>query len=154
MEPLQSRHLFTLKLDVMFSNMIDIGILPHGRRRIAPIAGGKFEGERLNGIVLPGGADWVLNRADGAMKIDVRIALKTSDGAAIYMQYQGVFRAAPELAKRFHRGEQLAPSDYYLRTAATFETAAPAYTWLNEIVTVGSGAQAPGGVVYTMHEIL
>ena len=154
MDNLRSQHLFTLTLKVKFTEMIDIGVLPHGRRRIAPVESGHFEGARLKGSVLPGGADWVLNRADGGMKIDVRIALRTDDGAAIYMQYQGHFRAAPDVAKRFNRGEQLAPLDYYLRTVANFETAAPKYAWLNEIISVGSGAQGPGGVIYTLHEIL
>ena len=154
MHALRSKHLFTLVLKVNFAGMIDIGQLPHGRRRIAPVEGGTFTGERLNGTVLPGGADWVLIGAQGAMRLDVRLALKTDDEAMIDLRYQGHFHAAPELAKRFHRGEPLAPSDFYLRTSAQFETAASRYAWLNQIICVGSGVQAPGGVAYEMFEVL
>ena len=51
-----------------------------GLRRIAPVTGGTFAGERLSGTVI-GGADWVINRPDGVMVIDVRLTLKTDDGA-------------------------------------------------------------------------
>jgi len=36
-----------------------IGAVAHGSRIIVPVAGGDFEGPRLRGKVLPGGADWL-----------------------------------------------------------------------------------------------
>jgi hypothetical protein len=151
---LRSEHLVTLHLDVAFNAILDIGPTPHGRRLIAPITGGRFEGARLNGRVLPGGADWVVNRADGAVIIDVRIALRTDDGAAIYLSYQGSFRAATEAMTRFRQGELLAESDYRLLTVARFECGAPAYAWLNDAIAVGVGRQTRSGPVYDFHEIV
>lgn len=148
------RHLMTLSLDVGFDAMLDIGAIPQGRRRIAPILGGRFEGERLNGVVAPGGADWVINRPDGVMVIDVRLALKTDDGAAIYLTYQGTFRAEPEVMKRFNRGALLDPSEYALRVIPRFESGSPAYAWLNDLPCVGLGRQTAQGPIYTMHELL
>lgn len=77
MQTLQSAPLMVLKLNVSFAEMVDIGSTPVGRRRIVPVSGGQFSGARLNGIVRPGGADWVLNRADGVMLVDVRLTLET-----------------------------------------------------------------------------
>jgi hypothetical protein len=151
---LQTTHLVTLHLDVAFDAVLDIGPTPQGRRLIAPINGGRFEGARLNGRVLPGGADWVINRADGAMIIDVRIALRTDDGAAIYLSYQGSFRAAPEVMKRFRQGEVLAEGEYRLLAVARFECGAPAYAWLSDAIAVGVGRQTKHGPVYNFHEII
>ena len=154
MDTLRSRHLLTLRLDVAFAAMLNIGITHRGRRRVAPILGGKFEGERLNGTVLPGGADWVINRPDGPMVIDVRVTLQTEDKALIYLTYQGVFRAVPEVMQRFGRGELLDEGEYSLLTTAHFETGTAAYTWLNDLTVVGVGKQTAAGPIYVLHEIL
>ena len=155
MDGLRSTHLMTLKLDVGFAGMIDIGMLPHGRRRMAPVTGGTFEGERLRGSVLPGGVDWVLNRPDGTMLIDVRLPLKTDDGAHIYLQYTGAFRAAPDVMKRFNRGEAVADGEYTLRITPRFECGAERYAWLNDLNALGTGQRtASGNPIYTMYEVL
>ena len=154
MNELSSRHLLTLRLDVAFAQMLDFGMTANGRRRMAPVNGGTFEGERLRGIVLPGGADWVLNRPDG-MFIDVRLPLKTDDGALIYLRYEGAFRAAAEIMKRFNRGEPIAESDYILRITPHFECGTDKYHWLNTVSAFGTGIRTPEGhPVYTIYELL
>ena len=45
---LRSSHLFTLSLTVD-PNFTDVGETPYGRRRIATVTGGTFEGEELQG---------------------------------------------------------------------------------------------------------
>ena len=55
---------------------------------------------------------------------------------------------------RIARGEQVAASEYYLRTAPFFETSSPRYAWLNKIVSVGVGERRPDSVVYEVFEIL
>lgn len=151
--PLLHRHLTTLTLNVGFDRMTTIGATPAGLRRIVPVDAGKFSGDRLNGIVLPGGADWVLNRADGVMVIDVRLALRTGDGSNIYLTYAGRFRAPPEAMARFAKGALLAPEDYSLAVIARFECGDPAYAWLNDMIVVGTGRQTRTGPVYTLYEI-
>ena len=77
---LRSSHLFTLTLEVD-PDFTDLGETPYGRRRIATVKGGHFEGEELKGIVLPSpGGDWLLQRRDGILMLDVRLSLKTDDG--------------------------------------------------------------------------
>ena len=154
MQTLQSTPLMVLKLNVSFAEMIDIGSTPVGRRRIVPVSGGQFSGARLNGIVRPGGADWVLNRADGVMLVDVRLTLETDDKVLIYLSYQGSFRAAPDVMLRFARGERLDDKEYQLRTVARFETGDARYRWLTDMLVVGAGLQRAEGVEYHLFEIL
>lgn len=149
---LQHRHLLTLSLSVDFAGMSVIGQTPAGLRRIAPVCGGMFSGERLNGTVLPG-ADWVINRPDGVMVIDVRLTLRTDDGASIYLTYQGRFLAEPDAMARFGKGALLNTSEYSLAIAARFECGDERYAWLNNVLAVGTGEQTRDGPIYTIFEI-
>lgn len=151
--PLSHRHLITLTLEVGARDALQVGPIPAGRRVVAPVTGGRFEGERLKGDVLPGGADWVTYRPDGAMLIDVRLPLKTQDGAMIYLSYQGRFLGKGNALARLARGEVLDPADYSLVTTARFECGAPAYAWLNDVIAVGTGRQSGFNPVYTIYEI-
>ena len=150
---LATRPLFELRLEV--PPLIDLGDTPCGRRRIAAVTGGSFEGERLRGTVLgaPGG-DWLLQRPDGVLVLDVRIVLKTDDGALIYMAYRGLRHGAADVMERLARGEAVDASSYYFRITPTFETAAPAYAWLNRLLAVGIGHREPAGPVYRVEELL
>ena len=151
--PLPHCHLITLTLEVGAREALQIGQVPAGRRVIAPVTGGHFEGERLRGEVLPGGADWVTYRSDGAMLIDVRLPLKTHDGALIYLSYQGRFLGRDNALARLAKGEVLDPGDYSLVTTARLESGAPAYAWLNDVIAVGTGRQSGFNPVYTIYEI-
>src|SRR5437879_13878073 len=60
----------------------NIGAVPHGTRRTAPLSGGDFEGPRLRGTLLPGGsADWLLLRADDVLEMELRVTLRPAAGA-------------------------------------------------------------------------
>ncbi len=152
MEPLAHKHLVTLILNVDFRAMMVIGNTPAGLRRIAPVTGGTFSSERLNGTVLPG-ADWVINRPDGVMVIDVRLVLSTYDDALIYLTYQGRFLAEAEPMGRFVKGALLDRGEYSLALTAKFECGDERYSWLNNVIAVGTGAQTATGPVYTIFEI-
>ena len=115
----------------------DIGATPRGTRRFYPAIGGSFEGPRLRGEVLPDGGDWLLTRPDGVLEQDVRITLKTDDGAFIYVRYAGIRHGPPEVMARLAQGETVDPSEYYFRVAPMFETGAERYAWLNKILAVG-----------------
>lgn len=154
MSELRSAHLLTLSLQVDYAGLLNIGKTPAGRRRIAPVAGGVFEGARLRGKILPGGADWVMVRPDENFTIDVRLTLRTSDDALVYLAYQGLFKASPENQARLRRGEMLRPEDYMIRTVAKFESGAEKYQWLNDVLAIGAGRQTQGGAVYEIFEIL
>jgi hypothetical protein len=97
MSELRSRPLF--KIEIALHPVQELGATPLRQRRIAPVSGGRFAGERLRGVVLPhGGGDWIVVRTDGAFQLDVRLTLQTDDGALIYMSYRGVRDAPAEVA--------------------------------------------------------
>lgn len=142
-------------LSIALHPTLELGPTPAGGRRIFPVSGGHFKGERLKGEVSPMiGSDLLLARADGSFQQDVRLLLIADDGGLILMTYRGVRRASPAVAERLARGETVDASEYYLRTTPYFETAAPAHAWLNGIVAVATGARSPGGVDYEVFEIL
>jgi Protein of unknown function (DUF3237) len=70
------------------------------------------------------------------------------------MTYRGVRHAPPEVNARIARGEAVAASEYYLRTAPFFETSSSKYAWLNTILSIGVGERRPDAVVYHVFEIL
>ena len=153
-EKLTSRPLFVMDFRVGYQSAHPVGMTAVGFRGVYPVDGGTFEGDRLRGTIDPGGADWVTQRSDGLMLIDVRLTLLTDDDAVIAMTYTGIARAAtPALMERFRHRELLAYEDFYLRTTPRFETSHEKYTWLNGLVTVANGRRTDYGGVYHVFEI-
>ena len=133
----------------------DIGAVPHGTRRTAPLSGGTFEGPRLRGTIMSGGsADWQLLRSDGVLEMDLRFTLRTDDGALISMSSLGLRHGPPEVIAAIGRGETVDPSTYYFRTMPRFETAHPAYSFLNRLIAAATAERRPEGPIYTIHEVL
>jgi Protein of unknown function (DUF3237) len=144
-----------MTLQVTVGPVLDVGASPHGTRRVAPIAGGTFEGPRLRGTVLPGGsADWLLLRADGVLELDLRATLSTDDGALISMRSFGLRHGPPEVLAALGRGEDVDPARYYFRTTPRFETSHPSYAFLNRLLAVASGDRRPDGPIYSIYEVL
>jgi hypothetical protein len=152
MPALESEFLCTIRIGV--SKLHDIGQTPIGVRHIDLLGAGSFEGPRLEGEVLAGGMDQKIFRPDGAMNQNVRLVLRTDDEALIYMHYTGVRYGTPEVMRRIAEGEEVDPSEYYLRSTPYFETAAEKYDWLNRIVAVGVGRRMPDHAAYDIFEIL
>ena len=147
------QHLMRLQLDVDSARSLPIGMTNRGRRTIAPIKGGHFEGALLSGEVLPGGADWVIIRSDGVMKIDVRLCLKTDQGAHIYLNYKGQFIAEPEDLQALASGEELPSDSYSLTVTAKLETGDEALCWLEDAIVVGTGKQSGFNPTYDFYVI-
>jgi len=149
---MNSRLLMTLQ--VVVPPPQKVGAVPHGTRVIAPITSGAFEGPRLRGKVLPGGADWTLLRSDGVLELDLRITLQTDDGALIDMTSFGLRHGSPEVLAALARGESVDPSTYYFRTTPRFETSVAQYAFLNRTIAIASGDRRASGPTYTIDEIL
>jgi hypothetical protein len=150
---IETRPLFRIALSV--PSIIELGPTPQGVRRIAAVAGGSFDGDRLRGTVLASPAgDWILVRPDGTMILDVRLVLKTDDDQLIYMTYRGVRHGPPEIMAKLGRGEPVAPGSYYFKIQPIFETSSERYDWVNRIVAVGNGQRLPEGPVYEVFEVL
>jgi Protein of unknown function (DUF3237) len=148
---LQTRPLFVLREQV--PPLFVVGQTPNGFRRIGVVPGGSFEGERLSGEVVSGN-DWQSVRTDSCIKLDVRLLLKTSDGALIVMTYMCLRAGPPGIIEKLDKGEAVDPGSYYFRMIPIFETAAPQYDWINRIVAVGAGHRFPDGPLYSIFEVL
>jgi hypothetical protein len=81
-----------------------VGDTPLGRRRIIPITGGRVDGPRLQGVVLPGGADWQIVRADGGAVLEARYTIRAVDGALIYVRNIGLRHRGLRHRGLRHRG--------------------------------------------------
>jgi hypothetical protein len=143
-----------MTMEVAVSAIQKIGAVPVGTRSVAAIAGGHFAGPRLRGTVLADGGDWTLLRSDAVLELDLRLTLKTDDGALIYLTSFGLRHGPPQVIAALARGEIVDPSTYYFRTTPRFETADPRYMFLNRLLAVSSGDRRPEGPIYTINEIL
>jgi hypothetical protein len=124
-----------------------------GKRRIIPITGGKFTGPRLSGTILNNGADWQMVSADGLAQLDTRYALKTNDGALIYIQTRG-FRYGPaDVMAEVAKGNPVDPNKYYFRVYIQFETGSAQYKWLNRAMAIGAGMRLRNSVIYDAYLI-
>lgn len=132
---------FAFELRATVDTPQEIGDTPAGRRRFIPITGGTFEGPKLKGVVLPGGADAQVIRPDGVTDLVARYTLKVDDGTLIYVVNRGLRHGPPEVMQRLMRGETVDPASYYFRTTPVFEVAAGKHDWLNRSVFIGTGAR-------------
>lgn len=133
-----------------------VGELPTGQtRRIIDITGGSFEGPRVKGKLLPGGADWqLIRRGDGFTDVDARYTLETDDGHLIYVSNIGIRHAAPEVMARLNAGEVVDQSEIYFRAVPKFETAAPGLDWLMRSIFISTGERYPNGVIIRFWRVL
>ena len=97
---------------------IAIGETPQGLRRVVPITGGTIRGERLNGTVLAGGADFQIIGPDGFTRLEARYVIRLDDGALVYVDNRGVRFGPPEVMARITRGEPVDPAQVYFRIDA------------------------------------
>ena len=111
---------------------------PQGTRVVVTVIGGTFEGPKMRGTVDNSGGDWVTVRADQNIKLDVRIMLRTDDGADIFMRYEGI-------------GVRDAAGQLQLATAPLFETGDERYAWLNNVQAITTGTSANGVVTYDVY---
>ena len=140
-------------IDVSVGPIRELGEMPRGRRRLVPILGGIVSGPRLQGEVLPGGADWQIARADGILELVARYAIRATAGPEIAVTNRGLRRAKPEIMQRLARGEPVDPALVYFRTVPTFEAPAGEYAWLNGSIFLASAARLPDKVRLRIFEV-
>ena len=112
---------------------------PHGagaskdgvREEIWPIIGGRFEGPRIRGTVIPGGGDFPVVRPDGVEIIDALYRLRTDDGVTILIHNRGLIY--PEM-----RGEW--PK---CRLVPEFTAPVGPYDWLNRSIFLSTLVAVP-----------
>ncbi|MES2712141.1 MAG: DUF3237 domain-containing protein [Pseudomonadota bacterium] len=149
--PIETEFLFRMALEVATPEIV--GTAADHELRVIAIKGGRFEGPRLSGTVLPIGADWLRVEPDGTARIDVRLTLRETGGGLIQVNYAGVRTGPPDVLARLAKGEAVPPSAYYFRATMRFETGEPALGWLNRTLAVAAGQRPPGGPVYDVYAV-
>jgi Protein of unknown function (DUF3237) len=129
-----------------------VGLNSRGRRRIIPITGGKVAG-KIEGTVLPGGADFQLVVSETSADLDARYLLALSDGSHVFVQNRALRRGSAEDIARLVRGEPVDPAAIYFRCVPTFEVSSPAHAWMTESVFVGTGARFPNRVEISVYRV-
>jgi Protein of unknown function (DUF3237) len=112
-----------------------------GGRLVVPVAGGAFEGPRMKGTVIAPSGDWILERPDGSRVLDVRLMLQTDDGQTIYVSWRGIAYPLPD-------------GGLFARILPVFETRAPMYAWLNNVIAVGVYRGLSRKIAYRVYRIL
>ena len=145
-------HLFQLKATVDAPTLI--GPTPIGTRQIFAVSGGTFEGERLSGVVLPPGGEWLLDAGDGFGQVDVRLMLRTNDDAPIYMRYSGLMDFNETVQGKLAAGQSTEFGDNPFLTHVRFECDDERYAWLTRVIAVGEGRMHPDCVEYAIYELV
>ena len=130
-------YLGTLHAETGARTLIENG--PQGTRTIVQVVGGRFEGPRVKASVQTPAGDWITNRSDGSYRLDVRLTLKTDDGALILVTYNGIGQTTAAGAS--------------LRTAPLFETGDSRYVWLTRLQAVGIGERVGATVTYNIYAL-
>ncbi len=145
---------YVCELKVKLKTPIIVGETPRGLRRIIPIAGGTFEGPKMKGEILDGGADWQIVRADGVAELEAHYQIKTNDGVVIYIKNTGLRVASPEIAARIGRGELVPSTEYYFRAVPKFEAPKGKYEWMNNAIFICKGIRNPDNVTIQVWKVL
>jgi len=115
---------FVCELKVTCDNAYTVGKTSRGDRVVIPITGGTFEGPKMKGVVLNGGADYQLvDRAKGRTELEAIYSIRTDDGVNIHIRNAGILYSGKD--------------GFYFRTAPKFEAPNDSkYDWLNNAVFV------------------
>lgn len=142
---------FTMNLAAALPTPIGQG--PYGNRIIHKIESGEVTGERISGKV-QSACDWSLVGEDGYLRIDARGQIETSDGAFLYLQYEGFLELSDALSKAMAKGAETQFEDQDCFINLKMESGDDRYRWVNTAFFVGRGrALAEGRVEYRIYRL-
>jgi hypothetical protein len=127
-----------MELKVDCPERLEVGANDFGYLRAIMISGGRFDGEKLRGEVVPGGADWNMGYGGDnvdtvtSAKIFAKYLLKTDDGTYIAIENLGYKSRVKE--------------NSVIATMPTFHAPRGKYEWLNYGVYVASLVPSTEGV--------
>lgn len=111
---------FAMQLKVTIDEAYSCGETQHGQRIVIPITGGTFEGPKIKGNILSGGADYQLvNKVQDRTELEAIYCIKTDDGICIHVRNKGII------------------ANGYFKCAPQFEAPADSkYAWLNNALFI------------------
>jgi hypothetical protein len=126
----------TLTIDTDPDGLFILGKTSVGTRIIQEFRTVGFAGERLRGVMTGhSGADWLTVDDVGNATIDIRVLLRTDDGAPVYVTMLG----------RACWPEALGRGSIY--SSVQLESADERYRWVNHVPLVSKGAVTEGRTV-------
>lgn len=113
---------FVMQLQVKIQGVERVGQTPHGSRQSIPITGGTFKGPRIEGTVLPGGADYQMSNGSRT-EVEAIYNIRTNDGVTIHVRNKGLITQSQ--------------GGFYFYTSPQFEAPMDSkYAWLNNAIFV------------------
>jgi len=126
---------YVMELKVTCDAAFSCGQTSRGERVVIPITGGTFEGPKLKGTILNGGADYqYVDHKNARNEIEAIYCIRTDDGVNIHIRNAGLIVTSKD--------EKGNPS-FYFRTSPKFDAPNDSkYAFLNNAIyvcTVGFG---------------
>ncbi|KAG4029276.1 hypothetical protein MFRU_016g00340 [Monilinia fructicola] len=152
---------FLFHLECEMEDFHPIGDGGHGNRATVIFKGGRFEGPRIRGTILPGGGDWETIQNTSApteiqtAHLDTRYNLLTHDNHCIYLRTTGVRTGPREILEALGEEDKHGANEYKMRLNMTFECDdGGKYGWLNRVVGIASSGRNGTRVIYDAYEVL
>ena len=128
-------------ITVQLGEMVETGAGPKGARIVVDVLTVKVESDRVIATLATNdAADWLTLSEEGTLGVlDVRLTLRTDDGAIIYVEYGGRVDMTTGL----------------IAAAPTFQTGDDRYKWLNRVQAVSAGHVnlETGVLIYNIYEV-
>jgi hypothetical protein len=128
---------FLANVGVDFERCEFVGETPEGVRIDYLGKGGKVDGPRIKGKLLPGSADHLFVRPDGVGVIRVRAVIETNDGAMFEVEYGGHLELGEDGYERARANDP--PPFPTMVVSLRVLTGHPNYQWLNRAQCLGVG---------------
>ncbi|PAD22717.1 hypothetical protein CHH64_03120 [Terribacillus saccharophilus] len=140
----------TLTIDV--AKPLSAGQTGLGLRRLIPIKSGTITG-KIQGRILPGGADSQIIRPDGRTDLSARYLIETLDGEIIYLENNGIRQVEDAYREHAAQGEIIPAEHVYFRTVPTFETGSKQYRWLMDKIFIGAATRLENQVLLDIYQV-
>lgn len=127
---------------------------PFGARIATTVSAGSVKGDRISGTLIGPGADWAIVGTDGYAHIDVRMQIRTDDGADLFVHYTGSIELSEVAFTALLGDGETGFDDQYFRTHVRLESGDDRYTWVNRCLFVGQGRVTTDGVEYEVFGVL
>jgi hypothetical protein len=134
--------------------VVSLGVGPYGERRYVEIVGGRVDAPGMSGVVVGGGTDWQIARADNVLEIEAHYCLLLDDGARVEIVSSGLRHGPAAVLQRLGRGEPVDPGEYFFRTVIRFQTGAARLAHLNRTMVIAVGARRRASVELTLYRVL
>lgn len=120
---------YVCELRVKCDHAYTVGQTAHGKRVVIPIVGGTFEGPKMKGTIISGGADYQLvDETNGRTELEAIYSILTDDGTYIHVRNKGIVVNAKNAD---------GTPNFYFSTSPKFEAPNNSkYDWLNNAIFV------------------